>query len=396
MSSIERLAFLFGPAEGHSEFLRSDERWSRPTSSAPHAVWGRRDLGSKDRAFSSIAKAFARERSLAALKRGGAKIHRLRPAALRPGVVRNALVGALFGGALVELGPPDRGGRVVDAAASAAGAAGRISSFRASTAGGLVAKVRIAGSERALLRVAGAGWPGDPAAAADALTALESTTLPVPRLLGRGVVAGASWSLETLLAGARPRRLGPGIAAAIVSFVSDLPRAAEGPTALERDLSRIAERLPSRAGSVGEVAAWARAQAAGVPAVLRHGDLWLGNMLIHSGRLAGVVDWEGWDTSGVPGADLLQLLATERRIKARADLGEVWCRRPWRSDAFRSFSEGYWKAFGWKPAGAQEDLVAVAWWATEVAGTLMRVPLRAADDRWLAINVDRVLQAIAV
>jgi len=347
------------------------------------------------RGFGAIAKALARERSLDSLRRRGADIHRLGPPVLRPGVVRNAVARALVGGALVELGPMDGGRRVLDAVAEAAGVVGRIGGFRASTAGGIVAEVRLSGGERAILRAAGAGWPGDPAAASEALAALEGSGLPVPRLLGRGITAGASWSVESFATGTRPRKLTQEISSAVASFVAGLPLAAGGPTALERDLDRIAERLPDRARAIAEIAQGARIEAANVPAVMRHGDLWLGNVLVDGGRLSGVLDWEGWSPSAVPGADLLHLVATERRIKARADMGDIWVQRPWRSVTFRSVATRYWSAIDWTPTAEQEDLIGIAWWATEVAGTLTRVPFRAEDERWVAINIDRVLGAIA-
>jgi hypothetical protein len=40
------------------------------------------------------------------------------------------------------------------------------------------------------------------------------------------------------------------------------------------------------------------------------------------------------------------------------------------------------------------DCVGIAWWASEVHGTLARLPHRASDERWVATNVDPVLSEL--
>jgi hypothetical protein len=50
---------------------------------------------------------------------------------------------------------------------------------------------------------------------------------------------------------------------------------------------------------------------------------------------------------------------------------------------------------GVHPSEAVLDAVGIAWWASEVAGTLARLPHRAADPSWLRSNVDAVLDRIA-
>ena len=57
----------------------------------------------------------------------------------------------------------------------------------------------------------------------------------------------------------------------------------------------------------------------------------------------GVIDCDPWHPSGVAGTELLYLVATEERRRARWGLGSHWLYRPWRSDRFRSASEGYWR-----------------------------------------------------
>jgi len=313
-------------------------------------------------------------------------VHLLVPPALRPGRTRERVASFLYAGVIVEPGAAND--RVIDAVAAAAGATGRVERFRASTAGGLVAEVSLVSGERAILRAAGIGWPGDPASAADALVALADSGVPAPRLISRGSTAGASWTLETFVPGARPRALDPALTAALSTVAARLPRADGRPSAVLRDLDRIGSALPRYAAPLRSL--HDRFRGVQAPAILRHGDLWLGNVLAGDGGLF-IVDWEGWAADGLPGTDLLHLYATERRIDRRADMGEVWLARAWHDAAFRRIADPYWTSIGWRPGAADEDLVGYAWWAAEIAGTLSRVPERAADARWTSINVEAVL-----
>jgi hypothetical protein len=149
----------------------------------------------------------------------------------------------------------------------------------------------------------------------------------------------------------------------------------------------LATLLPDRADVLREVAHSLRGALRGLPSVLRHGDLWIGNLLVDAGRLSGVVDWDAWDPGAVPGADLLHLHATSRRIAERCELGDVWMGRPWRDAAYRSLLDP-------TAASIPEDVLAIAWWAGEVRGTVSRHPTRAVDEGWLAVNVDAVLREL--
>jgi hypothetical protein len=73
----------------------------------------------------------------------------------------------------------------------------------------------------------------------------------------------------------------------------------------------------------------------------------------------------------------------------------MWLERPWSDEAFFALTHDYWHAFGVKPEPHVLELVGIAWWASEVAGTLSRLPHRARDERWVAMNVDPVLARLA-
>jgi hypothetical protein len=240
----------------------------------------------------------------------------------------------------------------------------------------------------------GTGEPGAPLHAADGLERLAAARLyAVPRLLGRGEVVGASWSAESALRGRRPRSVGPRLARQVTSLCLAFPRAEGPPLAIARDLETIELALPDRAGALRAVAAGVKPVVAALPAVLRHGDLWAGNLLVERGALTGVVDWDAWHPAAMPGTDLLRLFATEERRRAHLSLGRMWIMRPWRSERFLALSRNYWSALGVAPSDEVLDAVGIAWWASEIAGTLSRLPHRAADVGWLTANVDAVLAA---
>jgi hypothetical protein len=217
----------------------------------------------------------------------------------------------------------------------------------------------------------------------------------VPRLLGRGHTAGVSWTAESRLVGRRPRLLTPRLLAEVTRFCATLPSSAEPPTALLVDLERMATLLPDRAEAVRVLIERTASALSGKPSVLRHGDLWSGNLLCDGGALTGIIDWDAWHPRGVPGADLVQLLGTEHRIRRHLALGAAWRERPWRSVEEASWL-AYWRALELKPSFEVLDLAGLAWWAAEVAGTLRRLPHRAADERWLAANVDLVLTDLSL
>jgi Ser/Thr protein kinase RdoA (MazF antagonist) len=239
------------------------------------------------------------------------------------------------------------------------------------------------------------GAPGDPARTGETLEMLAGLRVDLaPRPLGRGTVASASWTIETLLPGRRPSRLTPELIREVAAALARFPRAEGPPQALEADLHGIVGGVPSRAERTGRLAesiAGELAAGPSVPSVLRHGDLWAGNLLVADGGLSGIIDWDAADRAGVPGSDLVQLVATELRGRQRRSLGAAFLARPWHSTEFRVAAAEYWPVIGIEPSPRLIELAGLAWWAAEVNGTVSRLPHRATDERWLASNVDPVL-----
>jgi hypothetical protein len=405
-SPFSLLAYPFMPAEPdrHGVAVEAPPDWSFDPAVEPEAdvvVWGRTPAGPGPLA-AAARRAALREISLRTLPRRlpsrlrlGA-VHRLPPRGLRTERLRGSFRAALRGGVLVELGSAPTGPRVLDAVTEAASMRPSEGSFHAGTGGVILVRGSLADGSDAVLRVARAGAPGDPASVADTLERLSRERVRhTPRLHGWGSAAGASWVVEGALAGRRPARADASLVREVAEVCTSFPRGDRAPSAPADDLSAVAAILPDRAGPLGSLASEASGALRALPSILRHGDLWAGNLLVgRAGNLSGLVDWDAAHPEGVPGADLLQLVATEFRRSARLALGPAFLARPWRLPEFGQAAAGYWAAVGVSAGDDVLDAVGVAWWAAEVHGTLARLPHRAVDEGWVETNVDRVLAGL--
>jgi hypothetical protein len=408
LSPFDLLAYAFMPAEPerHGVAVQAPPDWrfdpSAIDSRADVVVWGRTPEGSAP--LSAAARAAGRrEASLRTLGRRlparlhVAAVHRLPPRRLGTGRARGSVRAALRGGALVELGSSTSGTRVLDAVTESAGVRVVGRGFHAGAGGALLVRGLLADGSGVVLRVARAGSAGDPSALADTLERLGRDGVEfAPRVYARGNTAGASWLAEAALPGRRPARAGGSLTRQVADLCASFPRRNGTPTATASDLAAIAATLPGRAREIGGLLSEVSSHLRTVPSILRHGDLWAGNLLVdRRGRLSGVVDWDAAHPAAVPGADVLQLVATDFRRKERHALGPAFLARPWRLPEFAEATADYWPAVGIRPDHDLLGVVGIAWWATEVHGTLARLPHRAADERWVETNVDRVLTRLA-
>jgi hypothetical protein len=270
------------------------------------------------------------------------------------------------------------------------------SRFHAAPGGAVLVRCLLADGSEVILRAARTGVAGDPAAVADTLELLTRERVPLtPRLHARGQTAGASWVVERALPGRRPARATASLTSQVARVCASFPGTEGPPTATADDLSAVADLLPERAGAIKRLAADLSAAWQTLPSILRHGDLWAGNLLVdRRGSLTGLVDWDAAHPAAVPGADLLQLVATEFRRQAHHALGPAFLARPWRLAEFGEATAGYWRELRIRPDDRLLEVVGVCWWATEVHGTLSRLPHRITDERWVETNVDRVLTAL--
>jgi hypothetical protein len=322
-------------------------------------------------------------------------VFRLPPPLLCAGPIRGKLRTALRGGVLVEMSSSKELLRVLDAAVQAAGSMEPVGHLRLGSGGGALIPSRLPDGVPVLIRVGQLRGSGEIERAADALEYLGSSdTKKVPRLLNRGETCGASWSVESQLAGQRPKRLGRDLIGEVARFCWSLPVTDGPPEAPGHDFDVIVRSFPRFAKSLNAMAKMVEAGLTQAPGVMRHGDLWAGNLLIRQGGLTGVVDWDAWHSSGVPGADLLYLTVTEEWLRSRKKLGEIWLRRPWRSQAFTEIAAPYWGRLSIEPAPELLNAVGLSAWASQVASNLARSPQLAFSPRWAHKNVSMVVEGL--
>jgi hypothetical protein len=216
--------------------------------------------------------------------------------------------------------------------------------------------------------------------------------VPAPYQLG--VTRGLSWSLESFLPGARPSQLTIGLVEQVAGMLVRLPRSAS-PSSVHQDLAYLANIAPAHAATIERWEDHLAEQLKALPGVFLHGDLWLGNVLAEStGDLSGVVDWDAWRPDGVPGVDLLHLVATDIRLSHGLSLGEAYLRRPWTTQLYANGSASYWNRLGIAPSASLLEAVGAAWWVTQAAGDLRRDSQLANDGDWMSRNISNVIRSV--
>jgi hypothetical protein len=391
------LAFLFGPADPgvRSTAIEADGKWALPSIEADVDVvlWGHLARNARP-SFGMVPSAIRREAAISRLRREPpaglrlAELHRL-PPVRRPGRFRGPVRAALLGGVLAEIVRGERPARVIDAVVEAAGATSLGSGLRPSGDGSALARLPLADGSQAELRTSRVGHPKDPQRGRAALLALEAARVPlVPRPLRAGTTAGAAWATETVLPGRHTTQLSPDLLEEITGHLAGLPGAPTPPGAVDDQLREVASAFPDRTAALDAVAAAVRRWTASSPSVLTHGDMWLNNVLVADGHLSGVFDWDGWHPAGVPGTDLLNLLAAEERTRSRRDIGSLLISDYWRSAGVVESLGRYVAARGIAmPDAAGLAAIGVAWWASRVAGSLDRGKRPTEDPAWVERNL---------
>ena len=397
--SFHDLAALLLPANADGAVCEARSDWNvdrRELTAGTRSVWGREPTWMPAGA-GLVRYAARRERALARLRTSTPDqlsvvgVHRWSPDVLQARRLPRTL-SWLRAGLLVELTTDVRIPRVIDIAATAAGLTQRVDSMHFGAGDQISARGQLAGGRQTVIRVARCGSPADPLHAADALARLEPLALAhVPRLLGSGDAGTVAWTTETLLPGRRAYALTPELVAAVGVFCARLPRDASPPTAFASDVASLIDRLPRFRTPLRELEARAEPAIAALPSVLRHGDLWLGNLLVERGALAGVVDWDAWHPSGVPGTDLLHLVASAHAFATRQSFGQLMRARPWELPLFTDAAKGYWQALSIAPTRETLEAIGIAWWTMHTTGNLQRHPHMANDERWLRTSVESLL-----
>jgi aminoglycoside phosphotransferase (APT) family kinase protein len=377
--------------------LHAGEAWTFDRGSAQgydKVVWGREPASPLPRS-EVLPWAARRERALLGLRLRPAagltrvQVHRWTWTFEKPRYLPRT-VSTLRAGAVVEL---SRGVvvRAIDEAARAGGVTGGLGRLAIGPTGSVTATARSADGSRRIFRAAPLDATVDPDRAAEALRRLEGLgPTVVPRLAGAGRTARVSWSTESLMPGRQPDRLSPRVLDELLDFLLSLPRADGPPMAFRDDIETLATHVPSQATELRELLARHESTITWLPAVMRHGDLWSGNVLVHRGRLSGVVDWDAWHPAGVPGTDLVHLTAMEHY--RGPTFAEILTLRPWKTRAFRGAAARYWQAMGVRATDDVLDAVGIAWWATQAARSVTMEPENTPSGDWVERHI---LPAIA-
>ena len=222
---------------------------------------------------------------------------------------------------------------------------------------------------------------------------LEDHRVPrVPRVLAVGRTEGLPWLVESRMPGARPRRLSGTLVAQVTDFCVDLPAHPGLPAVVHAPMPNVlAPDVEERLRRLGRDAAghWS-----GESPVGSHGDLWQGNLLETRDGLGGVVDWDAFRTSAVPGVDVFHLFATAERLGMRRSMGAELLSRPWSREPLRSTASAYFGRLGLRVDEDRWTATGVAWWLGQLVDTLLRTPELARDEAWTSRNIESVLGSV--
>lgn len=239
-----------------------------------------------------------------------------------------------------------------------------------------------------------------------ALARLDQLALPphirsrASRILADGRCGLGSWSLEDRFSGAVPAAGDDAVTAHCVEFLLGLAEAGRHRVSaelIESEADAVASTCD--ADLADRVRCLARAvlvRTEALPAVLAHGDFFHGNLLVESGRLSGVVDWER-STLGRPVLhDLAHLLIAARAARDGCSYGHaVVALSQTPAVASTPWFREYCGSLGVAPDDSVVVAVAIGCWLAHVAHQLGRVADNAADPRWVAENVVAPARALA-
>jgi hypothetical protein len=235
------------------------------------------------------------------------------------------------------------------------------------------------------------------------LEALRSSSPPpavadrTPWPLARGREGLADWLVERLLPGTQPQRLDPSVLDDCVEFLVALFACDSGAWTARGAAERIAAAAPEAAAEVTELAERLDRELAGLPCGFAHGDFWSGNLLVDSGRLRGVIDWDGAAAARPPFLDLLHLLLVDARRPSATTWGPALVDHllPWAARGGDEVSARYGAAIGVEPAPALLRSLAAAYWLERAAFQLTTFADRRRRPAWLEANLRTPLRAFA-
>jgi hypothetical protein len=238
-----------------------------------------------------------------------------------------------------------------------------------------------------------------------ALQALAAASPPgpveqrVPRILGEGQVGLTRWSFELRLPGVpAPRSLEPSLVESCVEFLVAL-HGLSGDGGFDRGIEQ-AQILgyvlsPDERKRLSELAQRVDEALGEMPHGFAHGDFCANNLLVHEGRLAGVVDWEATCSSCPPMLDLLHLLAARRADVYRWGPAITDYLLPLMRHGGDATIRSYLEGLGLDPDPSQLEALVAAYWLTRASYQIGMYLERGRDQVWIERNVTRVLETLA-
>jgi len=399
-SSFGFMTSLFMPAEAGKVgvVVRPADDWTFAPDSFPAevdiAAWGRPPIGSDTPLARAVRQAIRRELALRSLARKVPRgyrrraIHRLPPPTFGVGGNRSAIRGLVLGGAIVSVQRDTGTPTVLDRVAEEADL---VRMERLRLGAGVAASLRASRPDgrKTFVRLGPADGPDDPSRIARCLDVLLVAGIDhVPRILARGRVGAISWTVESFLPGRRPRALTSELVTSVARSLARLPQQEAPPAAHRDDLEIIAGAFPDRRPVLDDIGRRIDDVVSSMPGVLRHGDLWAGNLLAQHRSLCGIVDWDTWHASGVPAADLMHMIVTDVSIKTRRPRGTIWAARPWTAPMFKTAILEAWPSGVPAPDERSLEAIARAGWAAQVAANLTHTPELSKRQRWISGNID--------
>jgi aminoglycoside phosphotransferase (APT) family kinase protein len=228
--------------------------------------------------------------------------------------------------------------------------------------------------------------------------ALGADRVPWPLCEGRSGLA--EWSLEPRLPGARPGSvreeplLGECLDFLAALHLSRVPD--DGAKPIQDDAAEIASACSGDVGrAVGAIAEWAEAEVAELPRGFTHGDFFRGNLLVESGRLVGVVDWDAGGPGRLPLLDFVHLRHMGAHLPADRDWGATIVEHllPWARQGGDEVLRGFCERIGIRVGPIVLEAIVAAYWLQRLAYQLSTYADRTERPAWMTRNVDLVVRA---
>ena len=224
----------------------------------------------------------------------------------------------------------------------------------------------------------------------------------MPWVEAHGLTGLGAWSAERRLSGVRAEPpLPPSVLDECRAVLVELFRLGTSDAAPSQtcaaDLQRIAGAIPPDAAAAAERLATAADHVlSDVPRGFGHGDFWYENLLVNSGRLTGVIDWDSAGPGRFPLLDLLHLRLSAHRAVPGYRWGSALLDvlMPWADGGADDLGRRYCEDLGLSTRPTVLRALVVAYWLDWLHYQFDRYADRATRSRWIANNVVKVAHAL--